>query len=320
MAKKEVPYLTGYRSPNISDTLSIPLDILILSMLLILFFNSSPLWSRDFPEPIDAFDALSGVDSDSPNLLPASFLQLRYDNFTFHSSVTDDFQIQALGSFTLLQYQGFVGLKLSYGTFLLVGPLAPGDVAASTAKWWMNSVQFQYGLYGAFNVGGVHLLWEYSRLSNHPLRAQRTATETFENPASERLATGIVLPPIKVGSFRGHFYYRTGFVDLFDYWKAKNIPKPRNFWVHRFGMEASYPIHSSLAVFSDGTLDLLALRTGGWDVPWTGQIGFQFSSKERQLKVFLTAVWNNDTEEIVEKPNPIRLLGLGFSLSTKPLY
>lgn len=278
----------------------------------------SPLQARDFPEPLPAFDALLGIEPDSPVLLPVSYLQLRYDNFTFHSSVTDDFQIQALGSFTLLQYKGLAALKLSYGTFLLVGPLAPGDVAASAAKWWMNSVQFQYGLYGAFNLYGAHILLEYSRLSNHPLRSQRTLTESFENPASERIATGIVLPSFQTERLCIHFYYRTGFVDLFDYWKAKNIPKPRNLWLHRFGWDASLRIHPSLVGFADVTVDLLALRRGGWDVPWTGQVGFEFPSRNRRLRVFLTTVWNNDTEEIVEKPNPIRLLGLGFSLSSLP--
>ncbi len=318
MAKKEVPHLIAHRNTVTSSSLFQPIQVLILSLFLILFLNPWTLWARDFPEPLPAFDALSGVSPDSPTLLPSSFLQLRYENFTFHSSVTDDFQIQALGSFTLLQYKGLVALKLSYGTFLLVGPLAPRDIAASAAKWWMNSVQFQYGLYGAFNLWGAHLLIEYSRLSNHPLRAQRTTTETFENPASERVATGIVLPPFHMGTLKGIFYYRTGFVDLFDYWKAKNIPKPRNFWLHRFGVEASYSFHPSLVGFTDVTVDFLALRQGGWDVPWTGQMGFAFPAKERQLKVFLTAVWNNDTEEIVEKPNPIRLLGLGFSLSARP--
>ena len=305
-------------------------SVLLTVSFLIHFLCPDTLHARDFPEPLPAFDALSGVDPDSPILLPASYLQLRYDNYTFHSSVTDDFQIQALGSFTLLQYEGLAALKLSYGTFLLVGPLAPGDVAASAAKWWMNSVQFQYGLYGAFNLAGAHLLLEYSRLSNHPLRSQRTPTESFENPASERIATGIVLPTLQFGNLRSVFYYRTGFVDLFDYWKAKNIPKPRNFWLHRFGWNASYHIHPNLAGFADVTVDLLALRKGGWDVPWTCTLGFEFPSRDRipsdenlasgkrRLRIFLTAVWNNDTEEIVEKPNPIRLLGLGFSLSSLP--
>ncbi len=318
MAKKEVLCLKGFRAPS---RVSIP--VAFLSVLPFLCFLSLPLipsnlWARDFPEPLPAFDALAGIDTDSPTLLPSSYLQLRYDNFTFRSSVTDDFQIQALGSFTLFQYGGVVALKLSYGTFLLVGPLAPGDVAASAAEWWMNSVQFQYGVYGAFNIGGAHLLLEYSRLSNHPLRSQRTATESFENPASERIATGIVLPEIKIGSSSSSLYYRTGFVDLFDYWKAKNIPKPRNFWLHRFGLDTYYPVHPSVGGFVEATVDLLSLREGGWDVAWTGTIGFELPSRGGRVRLFLTSVWNNDTEEIVEKPNPIRLLGLGFSLSTVP--
>lgn len=312
MVEKEIPYLKLHRIPAASVCLLLSIYFGILHM------TPSTLWARDFPEPLPAFDALAGVNPDSRTLLPASFLQLRYDNFNFRSSTTDDFQIQALGSFTLLQYKGLAALKLSYGTFLLVGPLAPEDVAASAAEWWMNSIQFQYGVYGAFNVGAAHFLLEYSRLSNHPLRAQRTTSESFENPASERIATGIVLPPFHTGNLRGSVYYRTGFVDLFDYWKAKNIPKPRTFWLHRFGMEASYSLHPSVTGFADVTVDLLSLRDGGWDVPWTGQFGFEFPSRERRLRVFLTAVWNNDTEEIVEKPNPIRLLGLGFSLSATP--
>ncbi|GAB4224591.1 MAG: hypothetical protein Kow009_16250 [Spirochaetales bacterium] len=288
----------------------------IILFLFLLSMDPSLLWARDFPEPLTAFDALAGVHPDSPALLPSSYLRLRYDNFAFHSSVTDEFQIQAVGSFTLFQHKGRAALKLSYGTFLLVGPLAPGDEAASAAEWWMNSVQFQYGIYGAFNLGGAHLLLEYSRLSNHPLRAQRTPEETFENPASERIATGIVLPSIRTGPLRSNLYYRTGFVDLFDYWKAKNIPEPRTFWLHRFGMETFYTFHPFVGGFADVTVDLLALRDGGWDAPWTGTVGLEFPpSRDRRMRIFLTTVWNNDTEEIVEKPNPIRLLGLGFSLS-----
>lgn len=315
MAKKEVLCLKGLQAPSILSIPATLLSFLHLLCFLILPLIPSNLWARDFPEPLPAFDALSGIDIDSPILLPSSFLQLRYDNFTFRSSVTDDFQIQALGSFALFQYGGIVALKLTYGTFLLVGPLGPGDVAASAAKWWMNSVQFQYGVYGTFNLSGTHLLVEYSRLSNHPLRSQRTSTESFENPASERIATGIVLPEIKIGSSISILYYRTGFVDLFDYWKAKNIPKPRNFWLHRFGLDTFYPFHPSIGVFADVTVDLLSLRRGGWDVAWIGATGFEFSSGKQRLRLFITSVWNNDTEEIVEKPNPIRLLGLGFSFS-----
>lgn len=286
--------------------------------LLLLFLLSIPshLFARDFPDPIPVFDALDGIQPNASPILPSSFLQLRYDNFALLPSETDDFHIQVLGSFGLFQYQGIFALKLSYGTVLIVGPLAAGDTPASTAEWWMNSVQFQYGIYGAMNLRGFHILSEYSRQSNHPLRIKRTNSESFENPASERIVTGIVLPPLEMESISCTFYYRTGFVDLFDYWKAKDIPEPRTFWLHRLGFEAVYYITPNVEGFLAPVIDLLALREGGWDIAWKLDVGFALNSGSQKLKLFLTAVWNNDTEEIVEKSTPIRLVGLGFSLSS----
>ncbi|MFQ3619758.1 MAG: hypothetical protein SNJ78_02325 [Spirochaetales bacterium] len=307
--------MASINSPKASEMACYVRSLTLATCLLLL---SPLLGARDFPEPLPVFDALWEVPFEEAVLLPASYVELRYDNYTFRSSVTDDFQIHALGSFTLLQYPGKAALKLSYASFLLVGPLAPGDVAASAAKWWMNSIQFQYGVYGAWNLWGFHLLAEYSRLSNHPLRSKRTETESFENPASERIATGIVLPSFTVKGLQNSLYYRTGYVDLFDYWKAKNIPKPRNFWLHRLGWEVLYPITPLFGGFAEVVVDVLALRGGGWDAVWNSRIGVALQSGSRTLKGYLTVVWNNDTEEIVEKPNPIRLVGLGFSLSSGP--
>ncbi len=105
-------------------------------------------------------------------------------------------------------------------------------------------------------------------------------------------------------------------MDLFDYWKAKDIPEPRTFWLHRLGFEAVYYITPNVEGFLAPVIDLLALREGGWDIAWKLDVGFALNSGSQKLKRFLTAVWTNATEEIVEKSTPIRLVGLGFSLSS----
>jgi hypothetical protein len=180
----------------------------------------------------------------------------------------------------------------------------------------MNSVQFQYGIYSAANIHGYHILAEYSRMSNHPLRPELTPKEKFENPASERFAGGIVFPETGLGSITGNFYVRSGFVDLFDYWQAANIPKPRTWWFYRFGGEVSYPLGRSAALFARPVVDILALRSGKFDTTRNLETGVAFPSGGRRLRLYLVYEESGDTEEIMDQKNPVRLWGLGFSLSS----
>ena len=61
---------------------------------------------------------------------------------------------------------------------LMCGPVPPAILAANIADFWMNAVQFQYGLYASLALplpGRPHLLAEYSRTSQHDLRPEYSA-------------------------------------------------------------------------------------------------------------------------------------------------
>jgi hypothetical protein len=274
------------------------------------------LYARDLPEPPAAFDALHGIGPESPAVLPDTYVRLRYDNFAFRGSDTDTFQIALLGAFGLYRAGETFALKLSYGSTLLVGPLLPGDAAASVAGWWMNSIQFQYGIYGAFNLKGYHLLFEYSRMSNHPLRDDLSLDKPFENPASERIGGGLVFPPWEWGPVEFDGYLRGGYTDLFDYWQAPSIPKPRTSFLVRWGGGAKIPLGSGFSAFFRPTADLHLLRRGGADLSLHAETGISFRSGKGVVSLYLLYFRTEDTEEIVGEKQPVNLWGIGFSLTS----
>jgi hypothetical protein len=289
---------------------------LFVLLVLCLTFPRTPLFARDFPEPLPVFDALHGIGPESPAAFPASCILLRYDNFVFRGSDTDTFQIGLLGAFGLFQAGETFALKLSYGSTLLVGPLLPGDAAASVAEWWMNSVQFQYGIYGAVNLRGYHLLAEYSRMSNHPLRAKLSPEKGFENPASERIGGGIVFPPWEWGPVEFEGYIRGGYTDLFDYWQAPSIPEPRTRVLFRFGGGAEIPVRSGVLAFFKPVADIHLLRSGGTDFSLHAETGFTVRSQGGAFSLYLLYFRTEDTEEIIGRKQPVNLWGIGFSFSS----
>jgi len=285
-----------------------------LLLCLLVLSPAATLYARDIPEPIEAVDPLAGIDDSSPAILPSSFMMLRYENYTFEKSDTDSFQISATGAFGLFNLGGIVAGKVFYCTHLLVGPLLPGDVAASAAKWWMNFIQFQYGLTAGASLGGFHVFGEYSRASAHPLRAELTASQDFENPAFERIFAGVVLPPIDLGEISIETHLRGGYVDLFNYWKAYDIPEPRTRWLLRLGLRAETRISSSTGLYLDFSPELLLLRTDKAAYNYRTEAGFAVRSGGRVLSLFACFIGIDDAEELVGRRYSVRLAGLGFSL------
>ncbi len=286
----------------------------VLLLCLVVLSSPAGLSARDVPEPIEAVDPLAGIDGSSPAILPSSFMMLRYENYAFEKSDTDSFQIGATGAVGLFNLGGIVAGKVFYCTHLLVGPLLPGDVAASAAKWWMNFIQFQYGLTAGIALGGFHVFAEYSRASAHPLRPELSASQDFENPAFERILAGLVLPPLDFDAVRVESYLRGGYVDLFNYWKAYDIPEPRTRWLLRLGIRAETRISSSTGLYLDLSPELLLLRTGEAAYNYRTEAGFALRSGARVLSLFACFMGLYDAEELAGRRYSVRLAGLGFSL------
>ena len=290
-------------------------SFLLLALLFILLVPS--LHARDLPEPIEAVDPLAGIDENSPAILPTSFLMLRYENYTFRSSDTDTFQIGAVGAVGLFNIGGFAAGKIFYATHLLAGPMLPGDAATSTAHWWMNSTQFQYGVSAGLAVQDFHVFCEYSRASDHPLRPELTAEQSFENPAFERIVLGVVLPPLAFGPVTFKSYLRGGFVDLFDYWEATNIAEPRTQWFLRGGGEAAVRTGSYARLYLNAVVDGLYLRSGRLASAYRAETGVAFQGAGfdgRTLSLFLCFIGIHNTEELEGREIAVRLIGLGFAL------
>ena len=105
----------------------------------------------------------------------------------------------------------------------------------------------------------------------------------------------------------------SGYVDLFDFWES-SVPKPRTLWVISPGLWATFPLIEGLSLFSELNLDLLLLRGGGIDANLWVQTGLMIGRGASRFQLFLEYVHSGDTEESVNGPTPVDLLGWGFRL------
>ena len=159
--------------------------------------------ARDFPEPLELSDpwlaiaagSLSRIDATPPLLLaPAAYGDFAYHDYTFSDGPHDSFSLRTRVGGVPVAF-GPVALGLYWSSFLLVGPIEPTDDAASIAEWWMNAVQFEYGL-----IAAVHLprpfrsiTLEYGRTSQHPLRSG------YSEISSDVVSAGVWLETLRVG-------------------------------------------------------------------------------------------------------------------------
>jgi len=271
-------------------------------------FSVLGAWGRDFPEPIFVLDPLLCVRGEGFSFLSSGYGEVSHNNHIFLGTGDDTFDLNALGAYTLFSLGEHFGLNVYYGTFLYVGPLKEGDTPATIAPWWMNAVQFEYGLIAAFNLSGFHFLLEYSRASQHPIRGQ------FSEVTTDAIKVGVVTPVLRHHSLSSIYWIRTGSVDLFDFWKS-TVPKPSALWVVSPACYSELGLFQGLSLFLDISLDAYFLRKGGMDADIWLESGLLLGTLPARLQLFLEYYHSGNTEEKAGVESPADLLGLGFRLS-----
>jgi hypothetical protein len=279
--------------------------IIIISVCI--FFSAVCLWSRDFREPVETLDPLLSIHDESVFFLPHGYGDVTYNDHTIIGSAHDSFDIRTLCSFTLAQVQSFFALNVYYGVYLLVGPLEEGENPATIMEWWMNAVQYEYGLICSFDIYDIHILFEYARTSQHPLRGG------YSQVTTDVLKSGISFPPLSFGSFNLHGIFRTGYVDLFDFWES-SVDKPRTIWVFTPTIESLYFISDMVSCYIRFDTDIILLRKGGVDLDFWAEGGILMGRDTARLSLFIEYVHTQDTEELNNEVSPVDLLGFGFRL------
>ena len=298
-----------------------------------------PLAARDFPEPpelsdpwlaITAAAGASPTDTRPPLLLaPAAYGDLAYHGYTFLDGPHDSFSVRTRVGGVPVAF-GPVALGLYWSSFLLVGPIEPTDDAASIAEWWMNAVQFEYGLIAAVRLPRPFrsITLEYGRTSQHPLRSG------YSEISSDVVSAGVWLETLRVGGLcddivaRPHgqttidLGLRASWIELYDFWES-DLLKPRT----RLRIAAPVEIVVDLIEIGGAKLQavlageprLLFLRSDevepGTDLDPLVQMELD---AELGLRVRGRAKWEvavelystHDTEQRRTEPSPLTTLGI----------
>ncbi len=200
-----------------------------LFILLSLFWSPRPVAAKDFPAAVAEVDPLAA--SVSPGVPAGMGGAFEYGNYFASHDDVDSFYLLSSVNPVLFDAGGIFALGGIYEADLLCGPVAAGETQASVAAFWMNAVQFEYGLYASLALPFArrpHLLAEYSRTSQHPLRPQ------YSQVAADVVMLGIAPAELKLGRVAILTYLRAGYSDLFAFWQSA-LPRPRISWVFKPG-------------------------------------------------------------------------------------
>jgi hypothetical protein len=246
-----------------------------------------------------------------------AFAQTAYHANVFADTQIDRFQVNAYAHHGILDVgRGRVGAF--YSTYMLNGPVNPGDSpGAEAAQWMMNAVQFEYGFVGTWELTPgrgprTAVVAEYSRRSYHPLRSG------FEEPAADILRTGIVVRGMRGPLFESlitDWAARVSWAELYEFWGAPKIEQPRALYTLHLGVEATVPtVFRQTELFLVGMPDVILLREGGASVDVTLQGGLRMGPEltrgGARLELFLDYYRSADTEQRAT-PSPAELFGYG---------
>jgi len=287
------------------------MKILVTALLFFIFLNSA-LLARDFYESDCVIDPLKKTIDEKIVFFPSNYGELKYTNHLFLSTPEDVYYFSVLGACTIFNIDNIAALRAYYSSYNLIGPLGDGDTAATIGQWWMNCVEFEYGITGAINFFDYHLILEYARISQHNFRPM------YSEVTTDNLKIGVVFPPLVFKNFVFDYYIRGGFVDLFDFWQS-TVPKPRVEWIITPNLKTTYKFNNSISAFYKIYCDINFLRDPdskpGVDTSLYMELGIILEKDASQTQFFLEYYQTPDTEELRYESAPAKLLGLGFRAS-----
>ena len=276
----------------------------IITVCVVMVISASAA-SRDFHEPLPVLDPLQVKTGEMFLLAPSAYADMQYTNHLFLQSDYSVSDLHNLCCFTLFNVGDIVSVNLYYSTYTLISPFLEGDPVVNVARWWMNAIEMEYGLTAGVNILGYHVVSEYARTSQHPLRAKE-----FSEVSTDALRVGVVFPTVESANLNLNFYIRGGIIDLFDFWESI-LPKPKSVGVFSGFFSLQYRFSDFIESFVRFTYDLNFLRAGGSDAAVYCEGGVVIGELPAAIELFLEFLYCDDTEVARQGPSPESLLGVG---------
>ncbi len=267
---------------------------LAVAAALVLLLSSPPARCKDFPEAVVAVDPLAAATR--PGLPSGMGGAFEYADYAFAHDDVDSFYFRLSASPVFCDFDEDFALGGIFESILMCGPVKPGTSAANIADFWMNAVQFQYGLYASLALplaGRPHFLAEYSRTSQHPLGSPDYA---FSQVSADLLVLGIAPRTFSLGPVAVRSYVRGGYGSLFAFWQS-SLPQPRISWLLKPAAEAELPLRGACALVARAYPEFFIDRfTGLPDADWFAEAGIIFAKGRDSTECLFTLYDTRDSE------------------------
>jgi hypothetical protein len=210
----------------------------------LILLSGAPAYCKYFPEPLSVEDPLlAAADTGFPAGMSAS---LEYGDYAFDTNYIDDFYFRLGASPVIIANGDSFAIGVNFESILLCSIVPPEQNSASIAHFWMNAVQFQYGLNAAFAIplSGTwrpDFLIEYSRASEHPFPSR-----DYSPAATDILQLGLAFPAMRSDCFSATLGLDCGYHQLFDWIWQSGLPQPRISWILEPTIEAKYRLKAGL--------------------------------------------------------------------------
>jgi hypothetical protein len=291
---------------------------LVLFVAAALFLPAAGASAKDFPEALLAVDPLAAATR--PGMPAGMGGAFDYGNYLFAHDDVDSFYLRSSLSPVIFDADGAFALGALYETDLLCGPVGAGQTAANVAAFWMNAVQFEYGLYASARLPfrtEMHLLAEYSRTSQHPLHSGNIYT--YSEVTADILMLGLSLPRLEAGPVSLRSYLRLGYRNLMPFWQS-SLPQPRVSWIAKPAVEAKYPIGGGLGLVARCDPEVFIDRYARTlDANLFGEAGIAIADGAYDDELLLTFYATRDSDLLKDEAHPSFEAGIAFRFAASRL-
>ncbi len=269
---------------------------------------------KDFPEPVLSVDPLAAATR--PGLPAGMGGAFEYCNYAFAHDEVDSFYFRVSASPAFVDLGDAFALGSIFESTLMCGPLRTGTTAANVAAFWMNAVQFEYGLYASLAVtepgkDGFHLLAEYSRTSQHPLGSPGL---TYSQVSSDILAVGLAPPELALGPATVLSYLRIGYCSLLAFW-GSSLAQPRASWFLKPAVEVELPLEGLALVARAYPYIFIDRYAKRLDADWFAEAGAILARGRESAELLVTLYDTRNSEMLDEAVHPTFEAGVSVRFS-----
>lgn len=268
--------------------------------------------AKDFPEPVAVVDPLAAATgSGLPAGMGAAF---EYGHYALVHDDVDSFYFRLSASPVVFAIGEGFALGADFESVLMCGPVPAGDTPATIAPFWMNAMEFQYGLYAAYAppIPGIpRVLAEYSRTSQHPIAGRGQ----YSQVTADLLSLGIAPPTLRLGPVTLRSSLRGGYSSLFAFWHS-SIAQPRSSWFLKIAAEASLPIAGDIDLVVRAYPDLFIDRYAeALDADCFAEAGIAFIKGMNSTECLVSLYQSRNSELLASQVHPTFEAGFAIRFS-----